>query len=251
MNAAIITARGGSKSIPEKNMHPVAGQPLVSYPIRAAQNASRVDRVCVLTDNSRIGTAAEQLGSLWLAQPPMLAQDDSAHADAIRYAVLSLEAEFPDLENVVVLLGSAAMVETAHVDEALQMLDDDKQLSGVMTVWQAQDDHPLRALADKGTTRNGSRLLTPFTPGRHVGTRRQSYEPAYYYDEGVWAFRKKWVLHDAGPNPWTWMGPACGYIVRPWVAGRDVHSQIDIDVAEWWLASSGAGSRVSGIPKEE
>ena len=47
MNAAIVTARAGSQSIADKNVFPVAGRPLVSYPIRAAHEASRVAKVFV------------------------------------------------------------------------------------------------------------------------------------------------------------------------------------------------------------
>ena len=45
MNVAIITARAGSKSIIDKNVHKVAGRPLVSYPIQAALDAALIERI--------------------------------------------------------------------------------------------------------------------------------------------------------------------------------------------------------------
>ena len=45
MNAAIVTARKGSKSIRDKNVYEVAGRPLIAYPIQAALDARRIQRV--------------------------------------------------------------------------------------------------------------------------------------------------------------------------------------------------------------
>ncbi|MDH3746350.1 MAG: hypothetical protein OES47_14725, partial [Acidobacteriota bacterium] len=103
-------------------------------------------------------------------------------------------------------------------------------VDSVMTVWEAADDHPLRALE----IQDG--LLRPYGGDRDVSTERQSYPPAYYYDQGVWAFRKECVDRRDGPNPWWWMGRRCHPIVRTWVTGRDVHTRFDLAIAEWWLS---------------
>ncbi|RYZ25564.1 MAG: hypothetical protein EOP49_44455, partial [Sphingobacteriales bacterium] len=49
MNVAIITARGGSKSIVDKNIYKVGGKPMVHYPIQAATDALKIDKVFVST----------------------------------------------------------------------------------------------------------------------------------------------------------------------------------------------------------
>ena len=59
MNAAIITARAGSKSILDKNVHPVNGIPLVAYPARAALGAERIDRVLDRLGRSSSGSFLE------------------------------------------------------------------------------------------------------------------------------------------------------------------------------------------------
>src|SRR5258705_392057 len=68
-----------------------------------------------------------------------------------------------------------------------------------------------------------------------VSTERQSYPKAYYYDQGVWAFRKATVQAKDGPNPWWWMGKRVQPIVRPWVTGRDIHGLIDVFFSEHWV----------------
>ncbi len=235
MNAAIVTARAGSKSIPDKNVLPVGGRPLVSYPIRAALEAERIAEVYVSTDGERIAAAARELGCVVIERPPELCGDRVNHGEVIRHAVRWVDQRMPELENVVVLLGNTVMVDGALIDRCLGLLDERPELDSVMTVWEAADDHPLRALE----IRDG--VLRPYgDPERHVSTERQSYPKAYYYDQGVWAFRKECVERRDGPSPWWWMGRRCRPLVRTWVTGRDIHT--DFDVADGrMLARARAG----------
>lgn len=59
---AVITARGGSKGLPGKNIRPLAGKPLIAWTLQAASQAKRLDRVIVSTDDPDIATAARQWG---------------------------------------------------------------------------------------------------------------------------------------------------------------------------------------------
>ncbi len=60
---AIITARGGSKRIPGKNIKPFLGIPIIEYSIKAAKNARCFDEVMVSTDDQKIGELASSLGA--------------------------------------------------------------------------------------------------------------------------------------------------------------------------------------------
>ncbi|MEM7482268.1 MAG: NTP transferase domain-containing protein [Acidobacteriota bacterium] len=229
MNAAIITARAGSKSIRDKNVHPLAGRPLVAFPLQAALDAERIDRVFNSTDGESIAKATEDLGCEVIWRPDELGGDTVNHGDVIQHAVRWVDERHPELENVVLLLGNTVMVDGALIDRCLEELDDDPSLDSVMTVWEAADDHPLRAMEIEDG------LLKPYGGEREVSTERQSYPRAFYYDQGVWAFRKECVERRDGPNPWWWMGERSKPIVRNWVTGRDVHTHLDLSVAEWWL----------------
>ncbi len=230
MNAAIVTARAGSKSIPDKNVHPLRGRPLVAYPLRAAREASRVEAIYVSTDGEAIAAAAEAAGATVIRRPDELAGDHVNHGEVIRHAVEWVAARRPELANVVLLLGNTVMVDGELIDACLALLEERADLDSVMTVWEAADDHPLRALEIVDG------LLRPYgDAGRSVSTERQSYPRAYYYDQGVWAFRKECVERRDGPNPWWWMGKRCAPLVRNWVTGRDVHTPLDLAFAEAWL----------------
>ena len=237
MNAAIVTARKGSKSILNKNVFEVAGRPLIAYPIQAALDARRIESVWVSTDGEEIAEASRELGCEIIWRPEELGGDHVNHGDVIKHAVEYVDSRVNDLENVVLLLGNTVMVDGDVIDEALSILDERDELDSVMTVWEAADDHPLRALE----IHEG--LLRPYGGvDRRVSTERQSYTKAYYYDQGVWAFRKQTVQRQDGPNPWWWMGRRSAPIVREWVTGRDIHGPLDVEIARWWLEHRGVSS---------
>lgn len=62
-SVAIITARGGSKRIPRKNIKPFLGQPIISYSIKSALEAGIFDEVMVSTDDQEIAEVSLKLGA--------------------------------------------------------------------------------------------------------------------------------------------------------------------------------------------
>jgi CMP-N-acetylneuraminic acid synthetase len=235
MNVAIITARAGSKSIANKNVYSVLGKPLIYYPIQAAKDANKISAVYVSTDGEEIAQVSRSLGAEVIERPDYLGGDHVNHGDVIKHAVEYVDARCPELENVVLLLGNTVMIDGRIIDHCLDLLDSRKDLDSCMTVWEAQDDHPLRAMSI-----NDQGLLEPYgDKNRNVSTERQSYPKAYYYDQGVWAFRKYTVQHRDGVNPWWWMGKRSAPVIRTWVTGRDIHTHFDVGIAEWWLSNPG------------
>ena len=60
---AIITARGGSKRIPKKNIKEFCGKPIIAYSIRAALDSGIFDEVMVSTDSEEIAEIARAYGA--------------------------------------------------------------------------------------------------------------------------------------------------------------------------------------------
>ena len=60
---AIITARGGSKRIPKKNIKDFCGEPIISYSIRAALESGIFDEVMVSTDSEEIADISKKYGA--------------------------------------------------------------------------------------------------------------------------------------------------------------------------------------------
>ena len=232
MNAAIITAKGNNASIPDKNVLSVGGRPLVAYPIEAAQEAKLIDAVYVSTNCERISSAASNLGCNIIRRPEHLCTSESHHGDTIVHAVKAVVSDAPGLDLVTVLLGNTVMVDGTLIDLSLQILQAHSRFTGVMSVWQAQDDHPYRALeiGSDGCLRSHMDI--------ECGTSRQGYPAIYYYDQGVWSFRQSVAAQKEGPAPWWWMGKSVFPIIRNWVTGRDIHTYLDVDIAAWWVSQT-------------
>jgi N-acylneuraminate cytidylyltransferase len=241
MNAAIVTARAGSKSIVNKNVLPLCGKPLIHYPIHAAQAARTIGAVYVSTDGETIAGPAREAGATIIPRPDELSGDSINHGVVIKHAVEWVDQRVPDLENVVLLLGNTVYVDGALIDRALAVLDERADVDSVMTVWEAADDHPYRALS---INRYG--LIDSFgVAPRDTSTERQSYPKVYFYDQGVWAFRKQTVQRHDGPSPWWWMGKRVFPIVRSWATGRDVHGDIDVFFSEMWVQHPERARRIA------
>ena len=75
---ALIPARGGSKSVPRKNLLPVAGKPLIAYSIMHAQACPSITRIVVSTDDDEIAAVAKQFGAEVPFKRPAEAASDTA-----------------------------------------------------------------------------------------------------------------------------------------------------------------------------
>ena len=234
MNVAIITARSGTPGRPDKNMFPVNGVPVISYPIQAALKARLVDTVYISTDAPDIAAFGQSWGATIIERPAELAAATVDYGNVVRHAVEFLDASLTALENVAVLLGNSVMIDSATIDHGLKLLDENPKIDSCMTVWRAGHDHPNRAM-ELGT----GGFLRPFgSITRDVPSEREAYSPAYFSDQGAWIFRKETVRKHEGPSPWWWIGANCVPIERPWISGRDIHSYFELVIAEWWVQNS-------------
>lgn len=83
-NLAIITARGGSKRIPQKNIKHFMGKPMLAYAVEAALNAGIFDEVMVSTDDLQIANIAKQYN----AKVPFMRSQETSNDFATTYDVL-------------------------------------------------------------------------------------------------------------------------------------------------------------------
>ncbi len=95
---AVITARGGSKGIPKKNIVPLCGKPLLVYTIESALAAKLNGRVVVSTDDDEIAAVAKKYRVQVIKRPPEISGDTASSESALLHALDVLEKEkyFPD-----------------------------------------------------------------------------------------------------------------------------------------------------------
>ena len=98
----VIPARGGSISVPRKNIHPLGGKPLLFYTIRQAVAVEELDLVLVSTDDAEIAAIARDLGVNVIDRPPDLATATAPTEWALLHALDTLTEQEP-FDYVVVL----------------------------------------------------------------------------------------------------------------------------------------------------
>ena len=132
---AIIPARGGSKGLPNKNLRPLAGHPLIAYSIAAGLQAKMVDRVICSTDSRSIAKIAQQYGAeIPFMRPSELAQDDSPDIDFFQHAISELGQTGYRPDIIVQLRPSDPIRQIGLVDRAVQLLIDNPNADSVRTI---------------------------------------------------------------------------------------------------------------------
>ena len=85
---AIIPARGGSKSIPRKNIYPLLGKPLIYWTIKQAKESKLINRVVVSTDDEEIKKIALKYGAeVPFLRPKKIAGDKSTDLEVFKHAL--------------------------------------------------------------------------------------------------------------------------------------------------------------------
>lgn len=116
-----IPVRGGSKSIPLKNIKNFLGKPLVHWVLSAANDSARVDRIVVSTDDRRIRDSAAALESNKLELHARAAETatDEASTESAMLDYLEGNASVDDMDIFVLLQATSPWTRSFHIDEAL------------------------------------------------------------------------------------------------------------------------------------
>jgi len=102
---ALIPARGGSKGIPNKNIRPLLGKPLIAYTINAAIGSKVFDRIIISTDSPEIKKVSLEYGAeVPFMRPKNLAQDNTPMIPVIQHALKFLKGKENIYPDIIVLL---------------------------------------------------------------------------------------------------------------------------------------------------
>ena len=122
--AAFIPVRGGSKSIPLKNIKELAGHPLVYWTVKAACDCKYIDRVYVATDSDRIRETVNGFGFdkvLVIGRSAETASDTASTESAL------LEfAENHEFDNVYLIQATSPLLTGKDLDRGFELYMSDK-----------------------------------------------------------------------------------------------------------------------------
>ena len=131
---AIITARGGSKRIPRKNIRPFLGKPILLYSIEAALQAGIFDEVMVSTDDPEIAGLAKGAGaSVPFLRSAQTANDYASTDDVIREVLECYRAAGREFDTFCCIYPTAPFITPKKLYTAMELLKDAESVMPVTT----------------------------------------------------------------------------------------------------------------------
>ncbi|MCL2717335.1 MAG: pseudaminic acid cytidylyltransferase [Lachnospiraceae bacterium] len=125
MNIAIITARGGSKRIPRKNIKEFCGKPIIYYSIKAALDSGIFDTVMVSTDDDEITRIARNYGAeVPFKRSQETADDFATTSDVLQEVIESYRRQGKNFDRFCCIYPTCPLLKKERLQEAMIMLDD-------------------------------------------------------------------------------------------------------------------------------
>jgi len=225
---ALITARGGSKRIPDKNLRPFGGVPLVVWSIEVARGLPEICDLMVSTDDPAIAKVVTDAGALvpWL-RPPELATDEATSVDVCIHALDWYEMEYGVVDGLLLLQPTSPLRTRDTVERGLGLFRDLRR--PVIAVSPAQS-HPLLSFRLEGDT------MRPLIDGAGLPPRSQDLPPAYTANGSLYlispsSLRSRRALYADDMMP---------LIVERPDEGIDIDTEWDWMIAEAALAARGS-----------
>jgi N-acylneuraminate cytidylyltransferase/CMP-N,N'-diacetyllegionaminic acid synthase len=216
---AIITARGGSKGLPRKNVLPFCGKPLIAHTIEAAKNSSSIDRIIVSTDDDEIAAVSRAYGAeVPFMRPAILASDTATSRDVLLHALGVLETQKCTVEDFCLLQPTSPLRTAEDIDHAVEIFAK-RSADSVISI--TAFDHPVQWALTLG--QNGSLC------SRENGTpvRRQDLMAYYRPNGAIYVLRKSFFMSTSG----YYGTKSYGYVMPP-ERSVDIDTPLDFVIAE-------------------
>ena len=180
-NIALIPLRGGSQSIPFKNIKPLHGRPLVFWVLDATVRCTAIERIFVATDNGEIANVVKSYGS---SKIEVIGRSITTVTDTAPIELILLEfAAIHDFENIALIQATSPLLQTIHLEAGFQRLAEagiDSVLSVVRQkrfVWEQRPNN----------------LVSPCNYDPAYRPRRQDFE-GFWVENGAFYITSKELL---------------------------------------------------------
>ena len=180
----LVTARGGSKGLPGKNVRVLGGKPLIVWTLEAARTSRSLTDILISTDDAEIAQVCRNAGfDVPFLRPAELAQDDTPHCAVIDHALAWWTETGNAIPDYLLLLQPTSPLRTADdidgaIDHALQ-----RNADAVVSICKSSA-HPywMKKLSPTGT-------IEPFLPDVDIGVRRQDLPDVYVLNGALYLIR--------------------------------------------------------------
>jgi CMP-N,N'-diacetyllegionaminic acid synthase len=188
---AVVPARGGSKGVPLKNIHPLLGIPLIAHAARVLSQVPQIDRAVVSTDNEAIAKEAARAGlEAPFRRPEALSGDLVSDQEVLHHALITMESLEGGRFDVVVMLQPTSPLRRAeHVISVLEKLIGESW-DAVWTVSPTDlKYHPLKQL-----TVGDAGAMEYYDPRGANIIARQQLAPLYHRNGAAYAITRECLL---------------------------------------------------------
>lgn len=222
---AIITARGGSKVIPKKNIKKLAGKPLIKYTIEAAQGSKLLNRTIVSTDNKEIANYSKKQGiEVPFLRPKYLATDTTTSLEVLLQALKYLEKKEgyrPDY--ILALQPTSPLRKSQDIDNSIKLILKDKKADSLVSVTTVPNTHhPHKIMAFNG------KYLNQYKKGKII--RRQDLPELYARNSAIYITR-----YDTLVKGKKIIGKKCLPYFMPKERSIDIDDEFDWEIANFLI----------------
>jgi CMP-N,N'-diacetyllegionaminic acid synthase len=216
----LIPARGGSKSIPRKNLVDLGGVPLIQWTIQAALG-SNLERVVVSTDDDEIAEISQSLGAeVPFKRPAELSSDQTLSIDVVLHALDVLEEDF---DAVMMLQPTSPFRTSIDIESAIKIIED---ASSVISVVPVEGTHPARMkFVEDGV------LIDPPFAETIENMPRQELRPMYIRNGAIYLTRVSDLRHR------TFKGALSRALIMPKERSINIDTGFDLALARVALSN--------------
>lgn len=222
----IIPARGGSKSIPLKNIVSLNDRPLISYVISAGGKCSAIDRLLCSTDDEKIADICKGYGVEVMKRPDELSGDLVPVIDVLTDILNRLKKEEAYMPFAVALLQpTSPFVLPEHIDRCVELLRGDPSAGSVQTIAKLPHNHH----AFNQRELSSGAVSFRFPKEREACYNKQK-KPEFYAFGNLVVTRTSSLLEGKG----VFAVPSLGSEIDPYYA-LDLDGPGDLELAEWYI----------------
>ncbi len=214
---AIIPARGGSKGVPDKNIKPAGGKPLIAWIIEAAKKSKHIDRLILSSDDEKIINVAKSFGcESPFIRPAKLAQDTSSASDVVLHAL----GEIPGYDYVMLLQPTSPLTLTKDIDGGIEFCINSNAKSTISVTEPDKSPYWMFSLGKKNK-------LSPVLGKKYLNKPRQKLPRIYIPTGAIYIAEIGWFLK----NRSFYSDSTTGYTI-PKKRSLDIDSNFDFKLFE-------------------
>jgi len=210
----IVTARSGSKGIPQKNIAPLLGKPLLAYTALAARSAKRLTRTVLSTNDEGIAALGREWGlEVPFLRPAELAQDDTPTIPVLQDVVRRLEAQGDYYDAILTLQPTNPLRRAEDIDGAIALIEQ-TGADSVISFVDVGEKQPARM---KWIEEDGRVQDPPFAEAME-GQPRQQLRKLYLREGSIYLTRRDVLMNQSSLK-----GKDC----RAWIVSEERACNID------------------------